>query len=512
MREYFLGIDLGTTACKALLVNSECEEISEGSAEYLVIQPGPNQQELDFDDVWRGMIKAVRQALKGIDKKSVLAIGFSSMMHGFMPVDKNHQPLCRMLTWADGRAMAQAQLLKEILNEKDVYKRTGCPLTALYYPARILWLKENQPEIFSKTSKFVSIKDAILFRLTGRWVIDKSHASSNGLLDIHLLKWHKPLFPALKIEPEKFPELVEPEEPVGTLCAESAKTLGLPEGILVIPGAGDGGLANLGSGAVEMNQVAVTIGTSGAARKVLIKPWLNPDASTWLYYLGNKHWYAGGAINSGGIVLRWLRDSLLSHLRDRALLKKQEPYSEIIKLAMTAPPGADGLIFLPYIFGERTPYWNPDARGVFFGISPHHTQAHFARAVLEGITLAICNVLSLLEKSPGDIREIRASGGLSRSEAWLKLLADMTGMQVVATKTSQGSAMGAAIMAMLGSGRIKSLKESARMIKVEKKFEPDLKKTAFYQEQLLFFKNLYEHLEKHFSRLKKIQNWTGRGF
>jgi len=501
----FLAVDFGTSACKALLVDGDGKERGFAAAACKVIQPGPEMQEQGFEEVEKSMVIAVRKTLSGLDKNRVCALSFSSAMHGFMAVDAKGKPLFKMMTWADGRAKNQAKEIAEKIGAAEISSKTGCMATALYYPARIVWLRANRPDIFCKAEKFVSIKDAVVHRLTGKWVMDKSHASSNGLLDIHRLGWEEDLLEVIGISPDRLPQLVESDEIAGELSKAMAKKLGLPSGIPIIAGAGDGGLANLGSGAIQPGQAAATIGTTGAVRKIFDQPWTNGKAGLWCYYLASNLWYAGGAINSGGIVLRWLRDGLFSDLRDRALARGVEPYTRIIQLADTVPPGADGLIFLPYVFGERTPYWNPLAKGVFFGLAPQHNKAHFARAALEGITMCMAHIFELLEKSPAGVREVRASGGFAHSDKWVQLLADMIGKPVRLPKVKENSALGAALLAMKAMGAIKSLHESSNLVKVAKTFEPDLKKTRFYQERLEMFKRLYKDLEKDFELWAKMQ-------
>jgi len=501
----FLAVDFGTSACKALLADSNGKERGFASAACKIFQPGPEMQEQDFEEVWKSMVIAVGKALSGLDKNRVCAISFSSAMHGFMAVDAQGRPLLKMMTWADGRAKNQAKEIAEKIGASEISRKTGCMATALYYPARVMWLRSNRPEIFRKAQKFVSIKDAVVNRLTGKWVMDKSHASSNGLLDIRSLKWKEDLLEAIGISPARLPRLVESDEVAGELSIAMAKKLGLPSGIPVIAGAGDGGLANLGSGAIEPGQAAATIGTTGAVRKIFDQPWTIGEAGLWCYYLASNLWYAGGAINNGGIVLRWMRDGLFSDLRDQALAKGVEPYTAIIQLANTVAPGADGLIFLPYVFGERTPYWNPMAKGVFFGLAPQHNKAHFAAAALEGITMCMAHIFELLEKSPAGVKEVRASGGFARSDKWVQLLSDMTGKPVRLPKVKENSAMGAALLAMKATGAIKSLRGSSDLVEVGKTFEPDFKKTRFYKERLEMFKRLYKDLEKDFELWAKMQ-------
>jgi gluconokinase len=511
LRPLFLGIDLGTSAVKALLIDQAGREVAAGHAECKVYQPRPAWQEQDLDEVWQSLQAAVRPAVAQVDPGAIRTLSFSAAMHGLMAADPAGRPLTRMWTWADGRSQEQAESLARELDPRAVFLRTGCPITALYYPARISWLKVHEPEIFRSAARFLSIKDAIVHRLTGRWVADRSHASSNGLLDTRRLEWDAPLLAALGIGPERLPELADSDQPVGELRTEAAEPLGLRPGIPVVPGAGDGGLANLGSGAMAPGQAAATIGTSGAMRKVLSEPWFEPDRRVWCYHLAPGWWYAGGAINNGGSILRWLRDGLLSAERDRALAAGVEPYDRIIALAEQAGPGAEGLIFLPYLHGERTPHWNPRARGVMFGLAPHHGPAHLARAALEGICMCLAQVHELLKVSPGGITEIRASGGFARSAVWVQLLADMLGAPIALPRVRESSALGAAILGMKAAGAIKNLSEAKDLIPIGRTFEPDLTRHAFYQERFEMFKELYRRLEPSFEHWSRLQEKDREG-
>jgi len=496
LTDLYLGVDLGTTAVKALLVSVSGEIVSSASADNPVHGPGPSMQEQDFSEVWASTVLAVRECIKNIDVSRIKAMALSAAMHGMMPLDNDKQPLRRMMTWADGRAFDEAKLLREKAGS-DIYKRTGSPATALYFPARALWLRKNEPEIFKKTAWFSSIRDRVIMKLSGRLVTDRSHASSNGLLNIHDLDWDPFALELAGIDPEKLPPLVEPDEPVGGLLPETAKELGLPEGTIIASGAGDGGLANLGSGAIEPGQAAATIGTSGAMRKITREPNIHPEEKSWCYYLGEKRWYSGGAINSGGIILRWLRDGWLSDVKAEAESKGVDPYELIIELAEKAPPGCEGLTFLPYLYGERTPYWNPDARGVIFGLSPSHGREHLSRATLEGICMSMAHVFECIDD--GSIKEIRATGGFTGSRFWLQLLSDVLGLPVaVPEKGEGGSALGAAVMAMKAAGAVESLSAATGIAPVKSVYRPDMKNHDIYRERMKLFKKLYKDLEKNF--------------
>ncbi len=498
MEPLFLGIDLGTSAVKALVVDRSGRNVALAACPCQVHQPEPSWQEQDPAEVWESMVSAVRSLGRQVELKAVKALCFSSAMHGLLGVDHDSNPLFRMLTWADSRAGCEAEIMAGEQGGDEIYRRTGCPATALYYPARVMWVKRSLPDVFSRVALFCSIKDLFMHRLTGVWTMDLSNASSNGLLSIHELGFDQGVLDVTGAQ-DMLPRLIEPDRPVGVLPGPAGE-LGLDPGIPVVPGAGDGGLANLGSGAVDPGQVAATIGTSGAMRKIIPRPWIHPEQKTWCYYLAEKRWYAGGAINSGGIVMRWLRDGLLSDLRDRAMSNERETYQEIIETAMQAPAGSEGLTFLPYLFGERTPYWNPDARGLMFGLAPGHGKAHIARAALEGICMCMAHVFEGLAGSAGEVREIRATGGFTRSEAWVQLLADVLGRPVSIPEATESSARGAAILAMKAAGEIDSISEAGHMTPVKKVFEPDIENTRVYSQRFDLFKELYQRVEDLFKK------------
>lgn len=500
----FLGIDIGTTAVKALTVNLQGEVMNSATAEVPSHVPRPGFFEQDAEEAWKALALVIPKVLAGTDPRSLEAAAFSSAMHGLMALHKNGAPLIRQMTWADGRAAAPAVKIRQAHDARAIYRRTGCPVQALYYPAKLAWLREERPEVWAAAAQFCSIKDFIIQRLTGRLIMDRSHASSHGLLDIHSLEWDRPTLDLAGIGPERLPELCSPEAALAGLTP-AARELGLPTGCKIVAGGGDGGLANVGSGAVSPGQVAATIGTSGAMRLVSARPLLDPAERTWCYHLTDGAWYAGGAINSGGIVYRWVRDALFPDLVRHGREHDEEPYETINRLASAVSPGADGLLFLPYLAGERTPWWDPQARGVIFGLRPEHTRNHLARAALEGICMAMHSVHRALVSAAGEIREVRVSGGFIRSHLWLQILADVLGHDLIVPRSQEGSALGAAFLAMRACGKLQGLQAVRDLVPAQSvvNFDPD--RHRFYKDQFALFEELYPKIKDSLERLQTIQ-------
>ncbi len=455
--------------------------------------------------MWNAVKQSIKQAAAQTGPRSIKSMAFSAAMHGLLLLDENQEPLTRLITWADGRAEKHARQLREEEDAFKIYERTGCPVQALYYPARLRRLKQENPELFSRASYFCSLKELVIKRLTGKFMIDQAMASSLGILNTHEKQWDLETLKIAGISPEQLPPLVSPLEVVEGISAEMAEETGLPQNIAVVPAAGDGGLANVGSGAASEGQIAATIGTSGAMRLISKKPIIDTEERTWCYYLGEDTWYVGGAINSGGIVFRWVRDCLYPDVVNISAEHGIEPYDILSREAASTPPGADGLVMLPYLMGERTPYWDPHARGVVFGLDTRHSRAHLARAALEGTCFAMANILKVLEPLATTVSEVRASGGFLRSPLWVRILADVLGYPVSIPASQEGSAMGAALFAMLATGRIKSMAEIKDLIPAQETIRPTQENHELYKKLYKIFAELYPRVEEMYGEMEKIR-------
>jgi gluconokinase len=493
-----LGVDLGTTACKAIVVDLEGKELSSGSATYPLYTPRPSWAEQNPEEVWEGMAEAVRQALNGLDDpQSVRALAFSTAMHGVLAVDEAGVPLTRCLIWADQRSTPQAEMIRQQADAHELYQRTGCPVQPIFLPAKILWLREKRPHAYRRACKYVSVKDYILHRLSGQYLVDRSTASATGLMDTHQLDWDDDVLELVGIVREQLPQLVSPEAVLEGIIPQHAEELGLPPEIVIVPGAGDGGLANLGVGAVEAGQVASTIGTSGAVRMVTREPYLDPQERTWCYLLTEGRWFVGGAIVNGGLAYNWFRHHFFSD-REEVDYEKLEGYAEEVGL------GAEGLLFLPYLAGERNPHWNARARGVLFGLSLHHRRKHIARAIMEGVAFCMYAILLALGEALGGIEEIRATGGFTHSPLWVQILSDVYGHPIATLGTQASSSLGAAFLAMKGLGTISDLSEVRRFVSIQRTYEPDMERHRRYRDLHKLFQTLYRDLEEDFDILHEL--------
>jgi gluconokinase len=438
-----IGLDLGTTNCKAAAVNPDGEVVASCSNSYRLYSPHPGWAEQDANEVWVEVQKTLSMLIERIKNDEVAAICLSGAMHSVLPIGTNGEPLGRAMTWADQRAAGEVKDLRARVNPEQVYQKTGCPIVSIYNPAKISWWsdpKNHQKQIHM----FVTIKDWIVYQLTGIWCSDLSLASSTGLFDIHQLKWEAGILEQLGIDEKMLPELVSPKQQVGSITAESAKTTGLKPGVKVIAGASDGGLANLGSGATRENQAVVTVGTSGAVRRIVSKPLLDNRERTWCYVLYEDRWFAGGAINNGGLALQWVRERFYPDIPG------EKGFSQLMSDADKVDPGSAGVFVLPYFTGERSPHWNATARASFTGFGLEHSREHAARAVLEGVAFCLADVWEALTAESMPDVPIKMTGGITRSPVWAQIVCDVLGVPADLSEAADASVFGAAILGYLG--------------------------------------------------------------
>ncbi|RYY18942.1 MAG: gluconokinase, partial [Sphingobacteriaceae bacterium] len=366
---------------------------------------------------------------------------FSCAMHSLILVDAEGKPLTNMINWADTRSAEIAGQLRFSPEGKTLYEQTGTPIYSMSPLSKIIWFRQNREDLFAQTAKFISIKELFWFRLFGSFQVDYSIASATGLFDILNFCWSKQALKLAGIDTDKLAEPVATTYLRNDIKAEITQITGINEACYWVIGANDGCLANLGSGANQVGIVALTIGTSGAVRIASNKPLYNFKAMTFNYLLDEKTYICGGAINNGGLVLNWLLANFMSIKTASA-----QDYEKLFALIQTVPAGSNGLIFLPYLTGERAPLWDSNSCGVFFGIKTEHTQAHFLRAALEGVCYAINHVLDAFSQTSGTIKEVRVSGGFTASPVWLQLMANITGKKLAVVQAEDASAVGAAYL------------------------------------------------------------------
>jgi gluconokinase len=502
-----IGLDIGTSGARAVLHDTSGAELASAHVEYPLETPRPGWAEQDPERVWSAATHALADVAGQVPPgKSVAAIGLSTIFHSLIAADRDGQPVTPSIIWADLRARRQVEHLRSALDAMAVYRRTGCPLHPMYLPGKILWLREQQPNVFHAAACFGSIKDEIIARLTGQRVVDRSVATASGLYNFVSSAWDGEILRAIGISADQLPRIVEPTESVGTLRPDVARAIGLSPETPVIAGAGDGVLSTLGTGSVSPGQMTVMIGTSGAARIAVDRPVVDAKARTWCYYLARNRWIAGAAINNGGLALQWVRENLTP---GPAAPDGEFDFETLATEAQQAPVGSRGLIFLPFISGERAPYWNADARGILFGLASHHGPRHVARSVFEGVCYRMRSIVDALDEVAGPTEEIRATGGFTRSEFWRQMLADVLNRPMVLTDAAQASAFGAAGLALIGVGALRDLNEVAKLVHVSPGPSPDSAAHQLYDRIYRIYFDIYWANQKTFAEVAELQEDLG---
>lgn len=506
---YVVGLDVGTSGARAVLYDQAGAEVANSVYDYALETPHPGWAEQDPETVWQAALSALRDVARTSSGRPIAAIGLSTIFHTLVATDATGQPLTRSIIWADTRAQPQTDQLRERLDPAAIYQRTGCPLHPMYLPAKILWLKQERPEVFRRVASFGSIKDYFIRRLTGEAVVDRSVATASGLYDLRQDAWDSTLLDALGVRRDQVPPVVEPTTIVRTIRTEVAANVGLSPQTAIVAGAGDGVLSSLGSGAVAPGQMTAMIGTSGAARLVADHPVLDPGprARTWCYYLAQGRWVAGAAINNGGLALRWVRENLLPGPTSPT---DEFDFATLEADAQKSPPGSGGLLFLPFFTGERAPYWNANARGVIFGLAQHMGSANVARSAFEGVCFRMRSIIDAVDEVAGPATEVRATGGFTRSAFWTQLLADVAGRALLLPRSPQASAFGAAGLAFIATGALADLDDVARLVAVDPGPRPNPTLGPIYQRLYDLYREVYWANQKGFAAIAELQKELGR--
>lgn len=421
--DFLIGLDIGTTHIKAIALNDDGQLLAHAGRENQTASPLPGQMEQDPEVIFQNVCAVLREAHEKSQTNGgsrLRGVSFSSAMHSLLAMDGAGQPLTKAWLWSDLRANALMARLSSDPIWLNFYHETGTPLHPMSPAVKLAWLSENDPALLPRARKFLGIKEFVFQRIFGKAICDRSIASATGLMHTRTGQWHTPILEKIGLRESHLPFLVENID-VKILGKEQASWLRLPEGTPFIIGASDGALANLGSEAVGHETLAVTIGTSAAVRVCLPEPYFEPLGRTFCYRLDGRNFIVGGASNNGGNVLEWLSKSLFTNDLYRT--------SDLLALAETVPSGADGLLFLPYVFGERAPLWEPAAKPAFVGENATHSAAHRIRASIEGVIFNLRLIAEMLPK-PDQIRRIHASGGFVRSRFWVQILADVFGLPV----------------------------------------------------------------------------------
>jgi gluconokinase len=492
-----VGVDIGTTATKVIAYDASGAARASASTDYPLRQPEPGAAVQDPHEVAAAVRGGVRAVVRQLDGVRVAGLSFSAAMHSLLGLDGDGNPLTPLITWADTRAAAQADRLRDEGQALELHKRTGTPVHPMSPLVKLMWLRESDPELHGRAARWVGIKEYVLGRWCGSDVVDHSVASATGMLALDTLDWDGEALDLAGVSRGRLPDPVPVTTVLSTLTKDVAADLGLPEGTPVVIGASDGPLANLGIGAVRPGQTACSIGTSAALRVIVEKPAVDENGGVFCYAFVPGRYVVGGALNNGGVVLDWLGHALAPELGE-------DSEGAMAELAAKAPAGSDGLLMLPYLLGERAPRWSSLPRGAYVGLTRAHRREHLTRAALEGVCLQLSLVMASMDAAGIEVRQLRATGGFARSSFWRQLLADVLGIPVNFPTSHEGSAFGAALLGMQALDLVPSIDVAADFVTIDSTLEPDPRTAELYRQLRPVFGNLFDALAPTFTELRRL--------
>ena len=503
---HLLGIDIGTSATKTLLCDERGKVLATAMAEHPISAPKPGWSEQNPLDWWKATVAATKAVRKraGLKPADIQAIGLSGQMHGSVFLGDGPKPLRPALLWNDQRTAEQcAQIESRAGGRAALIELVANPALTGFTAPKILWVRQHEPKVYAKTKHILLPKDYIRYRLSGDYATEVSDASGTLLLDVVNRRWSDRLLELLEIDRSLLPRMHESPEVTGTLTPGAAEELGLSAGTPVVGGGGDQAAGAVGNGIVSTGIVSATLGTSGVVFAHSDQPTRDPlgRVHTMCHAVPGK-WCVFGCMLSAGGSFQWFRNNLAAAEVAEARKKKIDPYTLLIRQAEKAPPGCEGLQFLPYLTGERCPYPDPHARGAWIGITSRTTRPMLIRALLEGVTFGMRDALGIMQAMQIPISQIRASGGGARSEFWRQLQADIYRKPIVTINAAEGPAYGAALLAGVGIGVWNSVEQAASCcIKETRKLNPNKKLAEIYDRSYAVYSKLYGDLKERFAQM-----------
>ncbi len=504
-----IGMDLGTSTCKVIAVDPDGTVVGVASRDYPMINLRPGWAEQSPDEWWRATGEAIAELTSKLPKKGeeVAGIGLSGQMHGLTPLDAGGEALRPAIMWNDQRAAAECDWITEQAGGLDeLLRMTRNRMLPGFTGGKIIWLRSNEPDNYAEMVRMLNPKDYIRYRMTGLYTTDVSDASGTGLFDVEHRTWSTELLDAIDVDPSLLPDVVESIEQTGTLAADACEAWGLPVDTPVFGGGGDAVIQTTAMGLIEEGSAGFTIGTAGIVAGGLSRCPENPEGRVQVG-AGNEpgRWHVMGCTLSAGGAFQWLRDAL-------APLNDSQPvtFQRLVSLAKEVAPGADGLLFLPYLLGERSPHVAPDASASLLGLSQMHNVAHISRAVLEGVLMNMREILEVCVDAGLQTDQIIASGGATNEPLWLQLLADVLGREVVTvTGAAEGGAYGAALAAGVGAGVWADLQAALGQVAVERTFTPDPASQERYETLFAAHRQLHNALGKAYSLVAAAEGDDG---
>lgn len=483
-------MDVGTTATKGVLYDENGKAFFSASKGYPLIQTKIGQAEEDpkviFDAV-QEVIFALTQKADG----EIAAISWSSQMHSLIGLDKDNNLLTNSITWADNCAKNVVQDAKKSGLARKIYQKTGMPMHPMAPIYKMLWLKDNEPELFNQVKKWIGIKEYLIFSLTGKLIVDTTMAAGTGMLNLKTLTWDQELLDTLNVKQEQLPEIAQPTEIVAPIKEEYVQKLGIDSDTKIVLGASDGYLSTIGVNAIDSDHFALNVGTSGAVRTIVDQPKIDQNASYFCYPVDKKHYLLGGPVNNGGIVFNWARQTLFD---------AGETPQDYLDVAQSAPAGSRNLIFLPYLGGERAPIWDANARGLFVGLTRMHQKPEMARAVIEGIIFNLYDAAFSLIKNTKKPVAINATGGFLKSDFVRQLCADIFNVPIVTMKEQQSGTLAAMFLARQALGINQDLNEIEQFAQEDKVYFPNPKEAVIYQNMFPLYCEIKNALAASYSK------------
>jgi xylulokinase len=495
-KRYYLGIDVSTTGSKALLIDAAGVVVASASSPHTLQTPKPLWSEQNPEEWWTASCAAIREALSqaGVGGDSVAAVGLTGQMHGLVLLDVEGKVLRPAILWNDQRTAAQCDDIRARLGKERLIHITGNDALTGFTAPKILWVQQNEPAVYAKTRHILLPKDYLRYRLTDAYAMDKADGSGTILFDLKKRNWSGEMLSALGIPAEWLPPTFEGPEFTGTVTSSAAAETGLKPGTPVAAGGGDQAAGAVGVGAVEPGIIALTLGTSGVVFATTPSALIEPEGRLHAFcHAVPGLWHFMGVMLSAAGSLQWYRDTIAPEVEFDALLKEAE----------SVPAGSEGLLFLPYLSGERTPHPDPLARGAWIGLTLRHSRGHLTRAVLEGVAYGLKDGFALIRSAGlGEVRQVRVSGGGAKSALWRQILASVLEAELVTVNTTEGAAYGAAILAGVGAGAWVDVPSACKAaVRVTGSTRPDPGQMAVYRDKYPVYRDLYPALKGFFQKM-----------
>ncbi|HEY3411431.1 MAG TPA: xylulokinase [Armatimonadota bacterium] len=490
-----IGLDIGTSGVKGLAIRPDGAIAASATREYPLLTPHPGWAEQNPEDWWQGTVAVIRDLVGAAGGDPIAGVGLTGQMHGAVFMDSAGAVIRPAILWCDQRTEAECAEITRKVGAETLQRITANPALTGFQAPKILWVRNHEPENYARIEKVLLPKDYIRWRLSAEFFTDVSDASGTTLFDVPNRRWSDEVMAALDIKRAWFAKEVESSTVAGSVSASAAAETGLPAGVLICGGGGDQAAGAVGAGITRPGVVSSTVGTSGVVFAYSDKPWIDPQGRIHTFcHAVPGAWHVMGVMLSAGGALRWLRDTM-----------GYASYAEINADVLSVPPGSEGLTFLPYLSGERTPHKDPNARGVFFGLSLSHTRAHMARAVMEGVAYGLNDSFRIFHELNVPLQEVRAAGGGARSDVWLQIQADITGLPHCRLNVDEGPAYGAAILAGVAAGTFGSVPAATdAFIKPVSTVQPNPANRAVYDEGYARFRDLYAILKPEFQKAALI--------